>query len=160
MSEQTLIDPFSEFNAFRAEQPSLEAEEWSEADTHSKLIDRFLIRCLEWPEPNIRRELTNKNERLDYLLSIQKLVLVVEAKRRATLFAIPPQKPFYSAKMKNLLQANPSLEPDVGQVQGYCSAWSVPYAALTNGRQLLVSPKNHAGHGQASKWEIPVKIVK
>jgi hypothetical protein len=138
MNEQTIFDSFAEFNTFRAEPPSLDAEEWSEADTRSKQIDRLLIRCLDWPESSIRRELTITSERLDYLLSMERPVLVVEAKRHSLTFAIPPKSPFYQIKLKTLLQNNPSLEPDVEQVQGYCSTWSVPYAALTNGKQLLV----------------------
>ena len=138
MPEQTTFDSFVEFNLFRTEGPSFDAEEWSEADTRSKLIDRLLIRCLDWPETAIRRELTIKNERLDYLLSLERPVLVVEAKRNSLTFAIPPKSLFYQIKLKTLLQNNPSLEPDIEQVQGYCSTWSIPYAALTNGRQLLV----------------------
>jgi len=138
MALQSTIDSFGEFNAFRSESPSFEAEDWSESDTRSKLIDRLLIKCLEWPESAIRRELAIKDERLDYILSVERPVLVVEAKRHSLTFAIPPKKPFFKLKLSTLLQGNPSLEPDVEQVQNYCSTWSVPYAALTNGRQLLV----------------------
>lgn len=135
---QTTLDSFAEFNSFRSDKESLESEKWTEADTRSKIIDRLLINCLEWPENSIRRELTIKDERLDYLLSLEKPVLVLEAKRHALTFAIPPKRPFFQIKLSTLLQGNPSLEPDVEQVQGYCSTWSVPYAALTNGKQLLV----------------------
>ena len=76
MADQTTIDSFAEFNSFRSDKASFESEDWSEADTRSKLIDRLLIRCLEWPETSIRRELTIKNERLDYLLSVERPVLV------------------------------------------------------------------------------------
>ena len=138
MVEQTTIDSFAEFNSFRSDKISFDSEDWSEADTRSKLIDRLLIKCLEWPESCIRRELTIKNERLDYLLSVVRPVLVVEAKRHSLTFALPPKRPFFKNKLNSLLQANPSLEPDVEQVQNYCSTWSVPYAALTNGRQLLI----------------------
>jgi hypothetical protein len=138
ISQQQDLDTFGNFNAFRSSKPSLEAEKWSEADTRSKLIDRLLTDCLGWPENSIRRELTAKNERLDYLLSVDKPILVVEAKKHSLSFAIPPRKSYYGVKIDSLLKANPSLTDDVDQVHDYCTTWSVPYAALTNGKQLIV----------------------
>lgn len=138
MPEQLSFDEFAEFASFRTEKPSIDAESWSETDTRSKLIDRLLIRCLGWPESSIRRELSRDGERLDYLLSIDRPILIVEAKKHAVAFAIPPKKTQYCVRISSLLNANPSLAPDIEQVQSYCSTWSVPYAALTNGRQLIV----------------------
>jgi hypothetical protein len=53
-------------------------------------------------------------------------------------FAVPPKHPFNRTNLGHLLKSNPSLTDDTEQVQGYCSTWSVPYAVLTNGKQLLM----------------------
>ena len=114
-AEQQELDPFANFNAFRQTKPSLEAENWNEADTRSKLVDRLLINCLGWPEDSIRRELIIHDERLDYLLSVDQPILVVEAKRHGLSFAIPPRAQHYSVKIDTLLRANPSLTDDIEQ---------------------------------------------
>ncbi|MEY2565426.1 MAG: hypothetical protein QOH88_3619 [Verrucomicrobiota bacterium] len=72
------------------------------------------------------------------MLSVDRPILVVEAKKSSLSFAIPPRTQQYTVKIDSLLKANPSLTDDIDQVHGYCVTWSAPYAALTNGRQLIV----------------------
>jgi hypothetical protein len=66
MAVQTTMDPFVEFNTFRSEKPSFDIEDWSEADTRSKLIDRLLIKCLGWPESSIRDCLKTQSESAEH----------------------------------------------------------------------------------------------
>ena len=139
MVDKIVIDNYTEnFADFRKSAASFEAEDWSEADTRSKLIDTLFIDCLGWNEGDIRRELSDAGMRLDYRLSILLPTLIIEAKRSKLSFPVLPiQKP-YKVKLKKLLDANPTLKEHIEQVSGYCHVWSIPYAVLTNGRTYIV----------------------
>ncbi|MCH8136820.1 MAG: hypothetical protein IIB77_12640 [Proteobacteria bacterium] len=117
---------------------SLESESWNETDTRSKLIDSLLLGCLGWQESDIRRELSNDRSRLDYRLSIATPMVVIEAKKFKTDFALLPSGKPRTNKIQSLLRTTPSLKEHVEQVASYCHRFSIPFAALTNGRSYIV----------------------
>lgn len=126
------------FVEFKESSPNIDDDDWSELDTRSKFIDTVLIDCLGWQEGDIRREKSKDGTRLDYLLSTTRPILVVEAKRSSKAFAISGRIKPYSIEIRNLLKVNPALKEAFSQVISYCIKWSVPTAALTNGRSYII----------------------
>jgi len=95
-------------------------ENWSEADTRSKLIDSLLIECLGWKEGDIRRELHENGSRLDYRLSTVRPRLVIEAKRISiTLTTVCKTSPS-TVKLDKLQKSYPDLKPHIQQLAQYC----------------------------------------
>lgn len=134
MTVQEITNAFLEI---RKSSWSIESEKWSEADTRSKLIDKFLISVLAWKETDIKRELSRDKKRLDYLLSTTRPVMVVEAKKAAKNFPIPTINNIQNIKISTFIKANPSIKKDLEQVSGYCWKWSAPLAILTNGKTFM-----------------------
>jgi len=126
------------FARLRQEGCSIESEDWTEADTRSKFIDTILIDCLGWTEADIRRERSSDGLRLDYLLSVTRPVLVLEAKRAAFDFKVISAHSPRRVSISSFLRANPAMKEPLGQVATYSWNWSAPYAALTNGKTYLV----------------------
>ncbi len=111
----------------------LEDEDWSEADTRSKLIDCLLKESLGWQEDDIRRELSNDKNRLDYRLSTVTPIVVVEAKRATVSLGTTKRLPHKRVSLDSLLKTAPDLIEHVQQVATYCQSWSTPFAVLTIG---------------------------
>jgi hypothetical protein len=128
----------AEFSRLREDDPRIDEEKWSEADTRSKFIDRVLINCLGWGECDIRRELSDNALRLDYILSTVQPVVVVEAKKADLQFPVRKSSKPYRIRMASLLKADPGLRAHVEQLREYCFNWSVPVGVLTNGKSYLV----------------------
>jgi hypothetical protein len=128
----------SKFNEFKGSSPDINSEDWTESDTRSKFIDTILIGCLGWEESDIRREKYKDSDRLDYLLSTNRPILVIEAKRSSKAFPINKAPIRYKIEIKTMLKANPDLKQDFDQVGEYCRKWSVPIAVLTNGRTYII----------------------
>jgi hypothetical protein len=116
---------------------TIDAEDWTEADTRSKFIDTVLIKCLEWGEQDIRRELSSDRKRLDYLLATTRPVVVVEAKKANLDLPVIKSATQVRQKINRLLNANPGLREHMRQVAEYCWRFSAPVAVLTNGRSYI-----------------------
>jgi hypothetical protein len=131
----TRIEAFSRLKSsgFR-----LEDEDWSEADTRSKLIDCILKESLGWQEDDIRRELSTDKKRLDYRLSTVNPVVIVEAKRADLPLPTTKRLPHKRVSLSALLKAVPALQEHVFQVVEYCRNWSTQFAVLTNGTTYIV----------------------
>ncbi|MGD0463502.1 MAG: hypothetical protein ABSB74_13540 [Tepidisphaeraceae bacterium] len=127
------------FNTLRGNLPSLDTEDWGEADTRSKLIDALLFACLGWSDlTDVRRELSEDKLRLDYRLSLSRPVVIIEAKKTGFDFAVRKEHSApYTIKISTMLRANPSMKEPIDQVVGYCRKWSTPIAVLTNGRTFI-----------------------
>ncbi|GEM_PF-4216077 len=125
------------FATLRQDKMSLECECWTEADTRSKLIDHLFLGCLGWKEPDVRREVADAGNRLDYEFSLVLPTMVVEAKKAATDFPMLSLKPASKIQLRKLMSANPTLGPYLKQVAGYCHLRSMPFAVLTNGISII-----------------------
>ncbi len=144
------------FSELRSRGCIFKSEEWTESDTRSKFIDTLLIDCLGWSEAAIRRESTEKKQRLDYILSTTRPTMIVEAKRAGVELPVAKQKGLRRLKLSNLANANPTLEQPIQQVAKYCWTWSAPIAVLTNGQVFIVFIGNRS---DGVKWEEGDAIV-
>ena len=121
------------FADLRLNGTAIHEEDWTETDTRSKFIDKFLIECLGWKEEDIRRELSSDGKRLDYVLSLMRPSVVVEAKRASIKFPVVNERKIRKINIGKYLKANPTMLEHLTQVRSYCVEWSVPLAVLTNG---------------------------
>lgn len=93
---------------------------WNEAQNRFQFIDRLLIECLGWTQPEMRVEqLDGAGGRTDYELGWPTKA-VLEAKREAEVFdTLPSGSPAKVRKLEPLLVASKSLRAAVVQVIQY-----------------------------------------
>lgn len=118
-------------------------EDRNEATIRLQVIDD-LLRCLGWdlkkdclPEQSHKNEQSRKQEYADYTLCCPKRSLIVEAKREGDYFELPAGKKRLEYSIGNLCEDYPNLKAAIVQVVGYCHDRGVPYAAVTNGHQVV-----------------------
>jgi hypothetical protein len=112
---------------------------WSEAQNRFQFIDRLLIECLGWEKPDIDVETFDElGGRSDYRLG-KPPKAVLEAKKEAKLFEIPPTgKPTILRKIQPLLQSSKSFTDAVHQIIPYCAINGSQIAVICNGPQLAI----------------------
>lgn len=112
---------------------------WNEAQNRFQFIDRLLTECLGWEKPNMTVEHPDGvGGRADYLLGIPAKA-VLEAKREAKHFDIPPSggsSPL--RKMQSLLKSSKDFSEAVEQVIHYCALHGAQIAIVCNGPQLAI----------------------
>jgi hypothetical protein len=133
-----LEESVTAFDELKSAGCDLEKEDWSEADTRSKFIDRLLIHCLGWQESDIRRELSECKTRLDYRLSTSRPVIVVEAKKARHSIPLLKGESRYTCKLRKLVNTEPSLRESLEKLADYCHNFSLPFGVLTNGRTYII----------------------
>lgn len=114
-------------------QPEIER---NEAATRFDLIDRLLLDVLAWPRDQVRPEEHSRSGYADYVLGRPRRQLVVEAKRESRGFRLPPEAP-RKAPLGTLFRLDPDLQTVVEQAKRYADDFGLPYAAVTNGWQLV-----------------------
>jgi len=121
---------------------TLSQEKWvslSESDTRSKLIDAVFIRCLNWQEPDIKREEHEDTGYIDYVFKVRdKTAFVVEAKKQGTYFGIPVSFNFRRKLKVRFVIQDRSLKDALVKTQTYCSAKGARFGVITNGLQYLI----------------------
>lgn len=112
---------------------------WNEAQNRFQFIDRLLTECLGWEKPDIEVEkFDDLGGRSDYHLG-RPPKAVLEAKREAKLFEVPPTgNPSVVRKIQTLVQASKTFEDAVHQVIPYCAIHGVQIAIICNGPQLAI----------------------
>lgn len=114
----------------------------NEAETRFHFIDEFLVDCLGWPRDQIRVEQYENGEYTDYELGNPRL-LIVEAKRDLVYFEIPVRpKSNLCISLSSLMALSAEAKSAIQQVQQYCAARGVRYAAISNGPQLIAFVAN------------------
>lgn len=115
------------------------AEDLSEADTRSKLIDAILTDCLGWQEHSIVREphVSEPHGYIDYLLHTTRISYVVEAKRASVRFKLPSTKKQRSFKIGGVLSEDKLLSEAIHQCRDYGIQKSVSFCCVTNGTQFV-----------------------
>jgi len=108
----------------------------NEAATRFDLIDGLLLDVLGWPRDQVRPEEQSARGRADYVLGRPDRQLVLEAKREGHSFSLPPETPTIAA-LHTLFKLAPDLREVVEQARRYASDFGLPYAAVSNGRQLV-----------------------
>lgn len=143
MSEQSEYDLGKA--ALTALAASFRLEDRNEATTRLHFINDLLGKCLGWEMgKDCIAEEAQGREYADYTLCCPKRSLIVEAKREGDYFELPAGKERIEYSIPNLCEDYPNLRKALVQVVGYCQQRGVPYAAVTNGHQLvaLVATRN------------------
>ncbi|WP_341937210.1 P-loop NTPase fold protein [Marinimicrobium sp. C2-29] len=114
-------------------------EDLSESDTRSKLIDYILLECLGWNEADIsREERCNETGRyLDYKLSTNMPIMIIEAKKVAVDFELPRSSTQRSFKVGGVLSSCKTLVAAMMQAKDYAVSKGISFCAVTNGRQFI-----------------------
>lgn len=117
-------------------------DHFSEADTRVKFIDPLLKDVLGWNEHlHIRREENfhkDKERRcIDYIVSLQEPILVVEAKKNLKKFEIPTTLESIDYSLSGVMQNWKNAWSAICQVQNYCVNTGARYALITNGHQYI-----------------------
>src|SRR6266404_153834 len=130
---------FKSFESIVAEQGQFNLALQTEADTRARLITRILRDALDWPDANVSREEHANPGFMDYVLSLQRTVLVVEAKKSGDTFELPLDVST-SAKftLAGILRTVKNLNKYIGQVQIYSFNNRIEYACVTNGLQWVI----------------------
>jgi ABC-type hemin transport system ATPase subunit len=121
------------------ELPTYVSEDWSEADTRSKLIDAVLIEVLGWNEPTIKREphVAKPKGYIDYLLHTSRVAYVVEAKKSSVRFSLPSTKRQRAFKVGGVLSEDKQLREAIDQCRNYGIAKGTSFCCVTNGTQYV-----------------------
>lgn len=109
----------------------------NEDTTRLHLIDTILIDCLNWQKSDIVTEPSYNGEYADYILSISRPVIIVEAKREGNYFEVPIGKNDLEYSLKSLCKDNPDFKKAIEQVASYCQQRGVEIAIASNGWQIV-----------------------
>lgn len=115
---------------------------YNEADTRVKFIDPLLTNVLGWNEHlHIRREESYRESEerrsIDYIVSLEYPVLVVEAKKSLKEFEIPQKVRHISYSLSGVIRDWKNAWDAITQAQRYCVDKGARYALVTNGHQYI-----------------------
>ena len=118
---------------------SYDPEKLSESDTRSKFIDQLLIGCMGWSEENISREehCSESSTFLDYKLSTNIPMLIVEAKKSSIDFSLPKSTTQNEFKIGGVLSNCKVLLDAMVQARDYAISKGVTFCVVTNGLQYI-----------------------
>jgi predicted type IV restriction endonuclease len=132
-------DCFRSFGSIVADQEQFNLTAQTEADTRARLITRVLRDALDWPDANISREEYANPGFMDYVLSLQRRVIVVEAKKSGDSFSLPIDVSSAALfTLAGILRTVKNLTTYINQVQNYCFNNGIEYACVTNGLQWVI----------------------
>jgi len=109
----------------------------NEATTRFAMIDRLLFECLAWSKDSAALEEPHGREYADYVLSVFRPVLIVEAKREGDYFELPAGSKRLEQSLPSLVRDYPNLRAALEQAAHYCQSRGVPFGAVTNGHQVI-----------------------
>lgn len=130
---------FKSFETIVADQAQFNLETQTEADTRARLISRILREGLDWPDANISREEHANPGFMDYVLSLQRRTMVIEAKKSGDTFQLPQDvstAPTFT--LNGILRTVKNLQIYINQVQKYCFDNGIEFACVTNGPQWVI----------------------
>jgi GTPase SAR1 family protein len=126
----SLLNLIQEFEA-------TEKNDFNEATTRFRFIDRILTECLAWEHKDITTEDSYEGEYSDYTLHLFRPVAVLEAKRTGNYFEIPVGVKSLVIPIKILIKDNSNIKPVLNQISGYCNARGIQIGIISNGWQLI-----------------------
>ena len=121
---------------------------WNEAQNRFQFVDRLLSECLGWQRPDISVEQPDgAGGRSDYHLGQHPIKAILEAKREAVHFELPPRASRKVVrKMAPILASSKDFKEAVTQVVTYCAMHGAPIAIVCNGPQLCIFQAMVPGH--------------
>lgn len=114
----------------------------NESQTRFHLIDTLLIDCLGWEKKNIHTELNHNNTYTDYIISISRPAIILEAKKEGDYFQVPIGKKSLIYSITSLCKDNKNLKKAIDQVCNYCNSRGIELAIVSNGHQLVAFVAN------------------
>src|ERR1035437_5747357 len=109
----------------------------NEATTRLQLIDRLFLDCLGWTRDDFVAEAHRSGEYADYIGSAPRPLLILEAKREGDYFELPAGNNSLEYSIPTLSRDNPNTEAAIKQVTRYCQDRGIPFAAVSNGHQIV-----------------------
>lgn len=109
----------------------------NEAQTRFSFIDILLESCLGWPKSLTKVEHYENGNRSDYECGTPR-ALVIEAKKSAEPFLLPPKGNKKKISIKSLISFNEEVAAAIHQVQTYGFERGIKVVAISNGPQLIV----------------------
>lgn len=113
-------------------------EQRNEATTRFQLIDTLFFECLGWRKEDSIFEDSHEGEYADYTFLAPRKILIVEAKKENNYFELPIGKGKLEYSLMSLMRDHANLKDAIRQVTSYCQSRGVPFAAVSNGHQLVV----------------------
>lgn len=130
---------FESFQSIVADQKQFNLDAQTEADTRARLISRIIREALDWPDANVSREEYATPGFMDYVLSLQRRVLVIEAKKTGDTFKLPHDiSTSPSFTLGGILSTVKNLQSYITQAQTYSFRNGIEYAGVTNGLQWVI----------------------
>jgi hypothetical protein len=120
-----------------AKDPAFARQDRNEATTRLQLIDRILFECLGWSPADCVAEEAHGGAYADYTCSAPRRLLIVEAKREGDYFELHAGADREDYSIPTLIRDNPGLRAAITQVATYCQSRGVPFAAVSNGHQIV-----------------------
>ena len=109
----------------------------NEATTRLHLIDTLFFECLGWSRQDATLEEAHGGQYADYAFSAPRRLLIVEAKREGDYLELPAGYNRIEYAIPGLLRDHPLLKSALLQAARYCQSRGVPFAAVTNGHQVV-----------------------
>lgn len=112
----------------------------NEATTRLQLIDRLFFDCLGWSKEDVVLEEPDGQEYADYTFYLgfaRRRILIVEAKKEGDYFEVPAGKQQLEYSIQGLFRDSSNLKAAMEQAAQYCQSRGVPFAAVSNGRQVV-----------------------
>lgn len=112
----------------------------NEATTRLQLIDRLFFDCLDWSKDDVVLEEPHGKDYADYTFYLgyaRRRVLIVEAKKEGDYFEVPAGKKQLEYSIQGLFRDAPNLKAAMEQAAQYCQSRGVPFAAVSNGHQMV-----------------------
>ncbi len=121
-----------------------EKKSLNEANTRFKFIDELLMGCLNWEKNNISCEDSYEKKYTDYILSLFRPVVVVEAKKAGNYFELPIGTKKLIQPLKSVYKDNSNIKKAIDQVMGYCHKRAIPIGIISNGWQIIAFISNRS----------------
>lgn len=132
-SEMNIDQAKHNFLKFKENYEFFKADDLTESDTRSKLLDALLVQVLGWEERDIKREGYTKEGYYDYLLSVPNFKFVVEAKKQFNMFKLPTKHRVVT--FGTIQKENSDV---LSQIRGYLFEIGLQYGVITNGTQIII----------------------
>lgn len=114
-----------------------ELEHRNEANTRFQVIDRLFFECLGWSKDDVVMEEHHAGNYTDYSFNAPRRMLIVEAKKEDQSFEIPAGKTQIEYSISSISRDNANLKTAISQVAAYCQNRGTPFAAVSNGYQIV-----------------------
>ncbi len=132
-------DCFKDFIKLKSSLGSFPLSSQTESDTRARIIDRLLHEVLDWPPENVSREEHANPGFMDYVLSTNRRVAVLEAKKSGDSFQLPADiSTPHGFTLNGIIRTVKNLKTYIDQVSAYCFQNGIEYAIVSNGLQYVL----------------------